>query len=272
MNNIVCVKINCYKGFGFDETINGIKNAGFNYVELSTSKGNSLGLTQHSSSEELKIIKNKLDNIGLNVVALGGNSFLMDEDTSKILKNIELANYFGCHYIDTTMFNARNDGGLIASKEEIIKKIKFYLPYLEEYNLDLVIELHGSYAQGRILKDILKEIQSNNIHINYDTGNALYWGGLSVEEMLADFKDSIDYVSFMHLKDKLEDIDVWNFPALGKGYIPFEEIFKELKNKQNNSTLTVEIEFTQKGVESVEEVNKALVDSYNYLKSFEFDI
>ena len=272
MNNVVCVKINCYKGFGFDETINGIKNAGFNYVELSTSKDNSLGLSQDSSLEELKTIKNKLNDVGLKAVALGGNSYLLDEDKSKILKNIELAKYFDCKYIDTTMFNARNDAGLLADKKDIVSCINYYLPYLENNNLDLVIELHGSYATGKNLKDILQDINSNHIHINYDTGNALYWGGLCVEEMIRDFKESINYVSYMHLKDKLDGINVWNFPALGAGYIPFKEIFVELEKHNNNSTLAVEIEFTEKGVSNVEEVNQALVDSYKHLKSLGLNI
>ena len=71
----------------------------------------------------------------------------------------------------------------------------------------------------------------------------------------------------MHLKDKLGPLDEWNFPALGSGYVPFKKIFNELENKNNNTTLTVEIEFTDKGVNNVEEVEQALIDSANYLKS-----
>lgn len=85
--------------------------------------------------------------------------------------------------------------------------------------------------------------------------------------MLEDFKENIYNVSFMHLKDKLGNINVWNFPAIGKGYIPFENVFAIIKENKNTSTLVVEIEFTDKGVSDVKEVDEALIDSANYLKS-----
>lgn len=272
MNNKVCVKINCYKGFSYDETLDGVKNAGFKYVELSTSKGNSLNLRQDSSIEELEKLKNDLTTRGLRAIAIGGNSYLLDDDTSKILANIKLAKYFGCKYIDTTMFNAHAENGVSFKEEDVINHINFYVPYLEENDLDLVIELHGNYASGKILRPILDKVNSKHVHINFDTGNALYWGKLSVEEMVNDFKESVDYVSFMHLKDKLGEIDEWNFPALGSGYIPFKEIYEYLKNKNNSATLTVEIEFTPEGVKDVKEVDKALSDSYNFLSSLGLNI
>ena len=267
--NKVCVKVNCYKGFSYEETLKGISDAGFKYVELSTSNGNSLGLSQNSSIEDVEKLKNDLDKYGLSAIAIGGNSYLMDDDTSKLLNNIRLAKLFNCKYVDTTMFNARNDAGKKATDEDIIKHINFYIPYLEDNNLDLVIELHGDYARGTVLSKLLNKVNSNHVHINYDTGNALFWGKLSVEEMLVDFKDNIHNVSFMHIKDKLDDIDVWNFPAIGKGYIPFEKVFDILKINRNESTLAVEIEFTEKGVDNVEEVNQALKDSYIYLQSMD---
>lgn len=272
MKNIVCVKINCYKGFSKQETLTGIKNAGFNYVELSTSKGNSLNLSQDMSLDEINQFKRELDDLGLIPMAIGGNSYLMDDDTSKIIKNIEIGHILGVKYIDTTVFNARNDAGLKTTEEDIIMHINNYTPYLEKYNLDLVLELHGDYARGEILLPILKKVNNKHIHINYDTGNALYCGKLKPEEMLKDFENCIDYVSFMHLKDKLDEIDVWNFPAIGSGYIPFKEVFNIMQEHNNNSTLTVEIEFTDKGVQNVEEVNKALVDSANYLKSIGMEL
>lgn len=267
IDNKVCVKINCYKGFSYEETLCGIKNAGFNYLELSTSKGNSLGLSQDMSQDELYKIKEDLSSRNLIPIAIGGNSYIMDDDTSKIIKNITLANFFGCKYVDTTVFNARNDRESQTTDEEIIDHINFYIPYLEKYDLTLVIELHGKYASGKLLSNIINTINNKHVQINYDTGNALYCAGLEVDEMLKDFKENINNVSFIHLKDKLDAKNVWNFPAIGKGYIPFVEIFETLKQNDNYSPLTVEIEFTDKGVRDVNEVNNALIDSANYLKS-----
>lgn len=265
--NKISVKINCYKGFSYLETLDGIKNAGIRYVELSTSNGNSLNLKQKASIDELNKLKEDLSIRELEVISVGGNCFLMDEDKSKIIANMDIANFFKAKHIVTTVFNPRNDSGCFASDEEVIKNIEFYIPYLEKYDLDLVLELHGNFATGRSLINILKRVNSNHVHINYDTGNAIYWGKLSKEEMLEDFFECIDYVSYMHIKDKLGNSDEWNFPALGMGYIPFPSIIEKLKERKNNSTLSIEVEFTEKGVDEVEEVDKALKYSADYLKS-----
>lgn len=267
IDNKVCVKINCYKGFSYEETLNGIKNAGFNYLELSTSKGNSLGLSQDMSQDELIRIKEDLNTRNLIPLAIGGNSYIMDDDTSKIIKNITLANFFGCKYVDTTVFNARNDREAQTTDSDVIDHINYYVPYLEKYDLTLVIELCGKYASGKLLSNIINSVNNKHVQINYDTGNALYCAGLEVNEMLQDFKDNINNVSFIHLKDKLDEKNVLNFPAIGKGYIPFVDIFETLRQNNNHSPLTVEIEFTDKGVSDVKEVDEALVDSANYLKS-----
>ena len=272
IDNKICVKINCYKGFSYDETLNGIKNAGFHYLELSTSKGNSLGLSQDMPFNELWKIKEDINSRGLTPFAIGGNSYIMDDDTSKIVSNIYLARFFGCKYVDTTVFNARNDGEAQTSDEEVINHIKFYIPYLEKYDLTLVIELHGKYASGEALANIIKQVNNSHVRINYDTGNALYCAGLEVDEMLEDLKKNVNDVSFFHLKDKLEAKNVWNFPAIGNGYIPFKDVFTILKENNNYSPLIVEIEFTAKGVSSVKEVDEALIDSANYLKSLNIKI
>lgn len=264
MNNKVCVKINCYKGFNYEETFKGIKNAGFKYVELSTSKGNSVGLFQDTNEDNLLKIKNDLAQRGIIPIAIGGNSYIMDDDKSKILRNIELAKYFGCKYVDTTIFNARNDKDCDASDIEVAEHISYYVPYLIKNDLKLVIELHGNFATGKKLINIMKLVNSKHVCINYDTGNALYWGKLSVDEMVNDFKECIDYVGYIHMKDKLGDINEWNFPAIGSGYIPFDKIFKIIENR-NDICLCVEVEFTEKGVSNVLEVDKSLLDSSSFL-------
>lgn len=265
-SNKVCVKINCYKGFSYEETLDGIRNAGFKYVELSVSKGNSIGLTQDICDDELLSIKKDINERGLVPLAIGGGSFLMDEDTSKIIRNIELAHLLDCKYVDTTIFNAHDETSQKPLDEEVISKIKIFIPYLEKYNLDLVLELHGSFATGESLRNIVHSVNSKHIHINYDSGNALFWGGLEVDEMLKDLNENVKFVSYMHLKDKLDKKEVWNFPALGKGYIPFKDIMNILKDNNNNATLCVEIEFTKDGVKDVREVDEALLDSASHLK------
>ena len=76
----------------------------------------------------------------------------------------------------------------------------------------------------------------------------------------------------MHLKDKNGAVDEWNFPALGEGYIDFPMIFDLLKRKGNESPFSIEIEFTQAGPKDLDEINRAVKTSYQFLKSADFEI
>lgn len=270
--NNVCVKINCFKGFSYEDTLNGIKNAGFHYLEISTSNGNSLNLSQDMNEEKLKEFKNDLDRRDLKVCSVGGNSYLMDEDIKPILENIRIGSYLGCKYVVANVFNPRCDNEKETDNKEVAKHILRYIPYLEENNMDLVIELHGKYATGKKVKEILDIVNSDYVHINYDTGNALYWGKLEVSEMLIDFKETINSITHLHLKDKLGPLNEWNFPAIGKGYMPFARIFDILKDNNNNANISVEIEFTEKGPSDVNEINQALIDSAKFLKDLGLNI
>ncbi|MCK9177210.1 MAG: sugar phosphate isomerase/epimerase, partial [Clostridiales bacterium] len=102
------------------------------------------------------------------------------------------------------------------------------------------------------------------VKINYDTANAIFYGDVDVVQ---DMEAVIDDIAYIHLKDKAGPKDVWNFPALGEGYVDFENIFKLLKNRQNDAPLSIEIEFTERGPRDADEVDAALVTSANYLKS-----
>ena len=266
MDNIVAIKTNCYKDFDFYEALTQIRNAGFNYIELSASSGlkNPVGLDK--SFSELCAIKNKLKELDLIPVSLGGHMNIMDEaNIPDFIDKIRLAHFFGCRYIVTSVGDAHKEEDYIISNEEIAKHIQVFIPYLNEYDMTLVIELHGYHSTGKIVSEICRLSDSERVKINYDTGNAIFWGELDSDEMIDDFEKCISDVGYMHLKDKLGDKKEWNFPALGKGYIPLDKIIDILKQNNNSSCLSVEIEFTPEGVKDIDEVNQAVKDSADYL-------
>ena len=92
----------------------------------------------------------------------------------------------------------------------------------------------------------------------YDTANALFYGNVDLSE---DLDASLDAIRYFHLKDKGGERTVWDFPALGKGWIDFPMIFKQLEQAGDNSPFSIEIEFTQAGSKNLEEVNQAVRDS-----------
>ena len=63
---------------------------------------------------------------------------------------------------------------------------------------------------------------------------------------------------------------MWDFPALGKGWIDFPMVFDKLEQAGNHCPFSIEIEFTQAGAKDLDEVNQAVRDSAEYLKAHGF--
>ena len=88
--------------------------------------------------------------------------------------------------------------------------------------------------------------------------------------MGADLDASMDAIRYMHLKDKGGERTVWDFPALGKGWLDFPLVFDKLAKAGNDCPFSIEIEFTQAGAKDLAEINQAVKDSAEYLTAHGF--
>ena len=269
MDRIVAVNSNCYHGFTIEEAIEGIRRAGFRYIELTATKGWTEHVFPDQSFERLLEVKDRLDEAGLIPFAMSGHCNLMDtERIGDFVKNIRLAAFFGCTYIVSSIGEAHLKDRAVADNETVARHVAALVPELERYGLTLVLETHGhEHGTGRVLRDIVRLVGSERVKINYDTANVIFYGRVDPCEDLAACVDEVGYV---HLKDKAGADDAWDFPAPGKGRVDFPTIFKTLEQAGNDSPLSVEIEFTAAGPESLEQVDRAVQDSADYLRAHGF--
>ncbi len=264
MERIIGVNSNCYHGYSIEDALEGIKNAGFHYVELTATKGWTEHVFPTQSFGYLADLRNKMERMDLVPFAMSGHCNLMDrERLQDFIQNIELAGFFGCDYIVSSVGEAH-----LADKEKggidvIAEHLDTLLPWLERYQLTLVLETHGEHCTGSILKEITDRMNSELIRINYDTANAVFYGGV---DPVQDIDVCMEEIAYMHLKDKAGEQREWNFPALGKGNIAFPEIFSKLNQAGNSCPFSIEIEFTQQGPKDLAEINQAVLDSAEYLK------
>ena len=269
MKKIIAVNSNTYHGFDLEEAIAGIKEAGFDYIELTATKGWTEHVFPTMSLRELYRIKDQLQKVGLNPISLSGHTNLMDDQRlSDFIANIRLAAFFESKYIISSIGEAHLEDQAEASDQKVAHNIKKLIPYLKEYDLILGLENHGKHATGKHLKSIVDLIDSKRVVVNYDTANAIFYGDVDLAE---DLKTTVKQVGHLHLKDKAGAQDEWNFPAIGKGDLDFQEIFEILAANNNDSPLSIEIEFTEAGAANLDEVNQAVKDSYNYLKQLGID-
>ena len=269
MDRIIAVNSNCYHGYSIEEAIAGIKAAGFKYIELTATKGWTEHVFPNQSFERLLEVKDLLDEAGLIPFAMSGHTNLMDtERIPDFVKNIRLAHFFGAKYIVSSIGEAHLKDNAVASNEVVAQHIKGFLPYLEKYDMILVLEVHGDHGTGVILKEIADLVGSDRVLVNYDTANAIFYGDVDVVQDVAACMDKLGYI---HLKEKAAGRKEWDFPALGKGYVPFPEVFKLLEDAGNDSPFSIEIEFTAAGPKDLDEINQAVLDSAAYLKAQGFN-
>jgi sugar phosphate isomerase/epimerase len=269
LKKIIAINSNTYHGFSLEEAIAGIKEAGFDYIELTATKGWTEHVFPTMSFRKLYQIKDRLQQEGLTPISLSGHTNLMDDQRrDDFIANIRLAAFFESKYIISSIGEAHLEDQAEASDEQVAQNIINLIPYLKEYDLILGLENHGKHATGKHLKKIVDLIDSKRVVVNYDTANAIFYGDV---DLTADLKAAVERIGHFHLKDKTGAQDEWNFPAIGQGDLNFKEIFKMLAAVENNAPLSIEIEFTEAGPANLAEVNQAVKDSYNYLKEIGID-
>lgn len=270
MKRMIAVNSNCYHGFSIEEAIDGISAAGFHFIELTATKGWTEHVFPTMSFSYLYSVKDRLKKAGLVPFSMSGHCNLMDQERiGDFLANIRLAHFFGCDYIVSSIGEAHLKDKAVASNEEVAEHIRDLLPYLEEYDLTLVLENHGEHSTGKVIKSIVDLVGSPRVLLNYDTANVVFYAGV---DPLDDIPTCVDKIGYLHIKDKAGETREWNFPALGKGHINFPAILNLLDKAQNSSPLSIEIEFTQAGPKDLADVNQAVQESYDYLKGLGLEI
>lgn len=265
MKRIIGVNSNCYHGYSIEEALEGIRAAGFHYVELTATKGWTEHVFPTQSFAYLSGLRNRMEEIDVMPFAMSGHCNLMDASRlPDFVRNIELAGFFGCDYIVSSVGEAHLEDKEKSGNEVLARHLDSLIPLLERYGMQLVLEIHGEHCTGGILKEITDLVHSDRVKINYDTANAVFYGGVNPVE---DIEACMGDITYMHLKDKAGAQKEWNFPALGKGTIDFPTIFRKLEQCGNDCPFSIEIEFTQSGPKDLAEVNQAVADSAAYLKS-----
>ena len=266
MDRIIGVNSNTYHGYSIEDALEGIAAAGFRYVELTATKGWTEHVFPDQTFARLTGVKRRMEALSLTPFALSGHCNLMDEARlPDFILNMELAAFFGCDYIVSSIGEAHLEDRQTAGRQGVIDHVKTLLPTLEKLDLRLVLETHGAdHSTGRILNEIVEGIGSDRVAVNYDTANVIFYAGVKPE---TDMLDCMDHIAFLHIKDKAGAEKDWNFPALGKGAVDFPAILRNLENAGNGSPFSVELEFTPDGAGSLAAVNQAVRESARYLKS-----
>lgn len=258
---ILCLNSNTYHRFTLNDVLTGIKAANVPYVELSAVRGYTEHVHNHMTDKEIVDIVKSLSDIGSKCISISAHSNILDESQrDDFICSIDLAKRIGASYIVGDAYSGKeklDDDKIVVDTLKSISKI------CEEKGIIFVVETHGGhYSTGESVATLLGKVNSEYVGLNYDTANVIFYGNTMPYD---DLENSLRCVKYIHLKDKLGENQEWNFPTIGDGYIDFPKII-DIIGDRKQIPLSVEIEFTSKGPNNLQEVHDSVKKSFDYLR------
>lgn len=272
MEKIIAISTTAYDGYSIEVALEQISMLGYRYVELAAIKDVIEHIEpQNFNDKHIRHIKNIMSQYKFESISFSGHVDLADEDAMPVFrKRMDFAKKIGAKIINTN-----------AGPEEKLgifyRNIASIAEYAKDLDLIVALETHGDIiSSGKEGKQVIEQIGSNNIKINYDFANVLYFsdGKIKPEE---DFKYILKHTVHLHIKDLLISGNTWTFTKIGGGIINYESIFKTLQD--NNYEIPMSLEFPlrlsgkrgyslQKCAEvpQIEEINQIVKDSMEYIK------
>lgn len=259
----LAINSNTYHGFSLEEAVRGASKAGFKRIELAAVRDHTAHVLSDFSEKQIQEVKDLLNKYEMKCVGISAHSNIMKEEgVDNLRKSIELAVIFDCPYIITATGDTHDDHDVIDDERKLIENLQPIVEKCEQYGKQLLLETHGNnYATGKSLMHLAQAFH-DRVKINYDTANVIFYGNMFPYD---DLEASVNYVDFVHLKDKLGAYNEWNFPAIGDGEIDFAKVLAILKKGNYQGPISVELEFTPEGPANLQEVNDAVKKSYHYL-------
>jgi sugar phosphate isomerase/epimerase len=284
ITNPIGCSTNCYHGFDLTSALRGIADAGFHHVELASVRD----YTEHVMPEEMSArdmerLRDMLKDYGLCPMSISGHSNLSSpEGVDNFKRRVDMAKQLGATVVNTGPGEVESPGGA----EAFFHNMRDVAHYAGQAGVTVALETHGELmGSGSTAASVIERIDSPWVRINYDTGNVIFYGGVTPGD---DIGAALPYLAHIHLKDKRGGKKVWDFPPLGRGVVDFPALFSLLVREHYTGPISVEIEVsgkdyvpswlvsdekgdivsTEKTVHGPEVVDRALRESMAYMQSF----
>ena len=157
------------------------------------------------AERELPIVKAKIADAGLEVAVYSiSNDFIQpdasarDRELAGLKRGVDIALDLGVDLLRVFSGNAREGVSQEQGLAWILDGLSAGAAYAEARGVTLALENHGRFA-GRSdqVRDIIKQVDSLALRVNFDTGNFLPVG----QDPLAAARELAEWVVLVHLKD-----------------------------------------------------------------------
>jgi sugar phosphate isomerase/epimerase len=245
-----------YVNFSLERALKGIARAGLRYVEL----GAIPGYCEHVVPDKLdkkgiKTLKDILLHFDLTPISLSGHSDLTTREGLDYLKRcLEIASKLQLTVVNT------GTGQTETPKEEenFFKNIEELAEYAERIKIKVGLETQNlMLTSGMKIVEVMKQINSPWVGINFDSANVVFWSGKRPENEIQEFAS---YVVHMHMKDKRGGKGIYDFPPVGEGEIDFSFLLNVLEDTEYDGPFILEPELCREKDKKSNEVAEALED------------
>lgn len=227
-----------YRNFSLERSLQGIKNAGYDYVAWGTRHKGENGenqpvLSETATPNEAEELANRCRDMGLEPVQMFSTIYPDQEDAVELLTNrIHQASAAKLNYV---LVFGPTDGG---DPDVWLTRFEELAPIAADHGVTFLIKQHGgeTTGTGRALAGIINQLNHPNIQMSYDAGNVMWYQSV---DPIQDIQTCADLISGFCLKD------CRNYPTKttsgpGFGEIDHYQLFSPVAFTGKQITLTYE--------------------------------
>ena len=178
---------------------------------------------------EIANTKAKLDSLGLEIPCLSSGTVISSRENfdlaaEEITEYAKLAGKLGSSYI--RILGDKDPAPASEIDDEVVYEALVRLvPIAEEYNVTLLVETNGVYADTARLKKLLDRVGNRKIAALWDLHHPYRYFN---EDPAVTVQNLGEYIKYTHVKDSVMDGGKVSYKLMGDGDMPLEDMFNAL--------------------------------------------
>ena len=263
---------NSYGEYGLEAAIKHAPTIGIRHLEVALkAHGGHLvvpaevTLTDESTPEQVLQGLAGLRAAGLSASSCNAGADVSTAEGRRVVKaRIDIAAILGTRWIVGSL-------GHTEDKRTLYEGVLDVADYAKSKGMPLCLETHPPLVTNADeALATLRDLQHDNVFINWDTGNIYYYNQDIDGE--AELQKIAPYVGHVHLKDSRKGYREWYFPALGDGTIDLAKVHSILAEVGFYGPYSIEIEgIAGEGKLTLEQRQENLRRSVEHLRSIGFE-
>ncbi|MCM8777843.1 MAG: sugar phosphate isomerase/epimerase [Candidatus Omnitrophica bacterium] len=182
--------------------------------------GETLTLLFRRDRDEIKRARETADRKGIRLIEVS--------ITDKWKEEIPLAEILGVKYLRVcTVWEDKKE-----VFNNVVEELKETGKMASEYGMEVVVENHGGpMTKAERCKQLIEAVGMDNVKINYDPANFLYYG----EDPVSAIDYILPYIGFTHFKSVKYQDGKPKYCRLSEGVIDYKKVFEKLFNSVPSS-------------------------------------